>query len=189
MEFKRKEIIEMLVKSQFNNMVKIITGIRRSGKSYLLFTLYKNYLINNQNVSKDNVIEINLDKISNEHYRNPYKLTELIKSKIQNKKTKYFIFIDEIQLVEKVKSKSTKTGNISFYDVLNEFIDNKNIDIYVTGSNSKMLSKDICTEFRGRGDIIHINPISFKDICEVIKNVDKEFLFKQYMMFGGLPEI
>lgn len=145
MEIKRDLYLQRIVDRMHNGMIKVITGIRRSGKSYLLFTIFKNYLIS-QNVPEDHIIAIELDMLENKRYRDPYVILDYIKSRITDEKD-YYIFLDEVQLLEE------------FEEVLNSLLHIKNADIYVTGSNSKFLSKDIITEFRGRGDEIHVFPV------------------------------
>ena len=156
----RNSYIEKLISKKNNGLVKIITGIRRSGKSFLLFTLYKNYL-KSIGVDDNHIITIALDKKKFDDLRNPNNLYNYIDSKIKSKKQQYYIFIDEIQLSYKVK-KNVNDSIVSeddkdllyttFYDVLNDFMSRSNVDIYITGSNSKMLIKDVATNFRDRGD-------------------------------------
>lgn len=155
-----------------NGMIKVITGIRRSGKSYLLFTIFKNYL-KSEGVAEDHMIAIELDMLENEKYRDPYVILDYIKGKIIDDGD-YYIFLDEVQLLEK------------FEGVLNSLLHIRNADIYVTGSNSKFLSKDIITEFRGRGDEIHLYPVSFREYMEVFEG-DKYEGWSSYVNYGGLP--
>ena len=154
MIIERKQYLNELIKKKDNGRIKIITGIRRCGKSYLLFKLYKGYLLNN-GVKKEQVIEMALDEIDNIKYRNPFELNDYIKNKITKNK-KYYIFIDEIQFSKPVKNPYIPNSDeeITFVDTLLGLMKNENLDIYVTGSNSKMLSKDILTQFRDRGDEI-----------------------------------
>ena len=189
MEFRREKILNELITSQFNGKVKVITGLRRSGKSYLLFTLFKNYLVASQKCKESNIIEIKVDEWDKADYRDPYKLGEYLDSKINKKNEKYYVFIDEVQMVEKVKNRNTNIGYIGFYDILNKLLNNKNIDVYVTGSNSKLLSSDIATEFRGRGYQIHVSPISFSELIEVIPHNSRNELLESYVRYGGLPEV
>ena len=172
MEIKRDLYLQRIVDRMHNGMIKVITGIRRSGKSYLLFTIFKNYLIS-QNVPEDHIIAIELDMLENKRYRDPYVILDYIKSRITDEKD-YYIFLDEVQLLEE------------FEEVLNSLLHIKNADIYVTGSNSKFLSKDIITEFRGRGDEIHVFPVSFKEYMDVFDG-DKYEGWSSYVNFGGLP--
>ena len=189
MEFKRKELLDWLIKSQFNDMVKIITGARRVGKSYLLFTLYRNYLIKKQKVNPKNIITINLENDENKKYHDPDKLYEYLKSQLKNKRGKCFVFIDEIQCVVQKENPYVKGDYYRFYGILNSLLNMKNVDTYVTGSNSKLLSKDIATEFRGRGWQLYVPPLSYQEINEEIKDKNDKNFLKNYMEFGGLPKI
>ena len=189
MEFKRKELLDWLVKSQFNDMVKIITGVRRVGKSYLLFTLYKNYLVEKQKVNPDNIIEIDLDLVENDSYCDSNALYSYIKSKINNCKDKYFVFIDEIQKIIVKEQKGINKTNIEFHNVLNSLLHTKNVDVYVTGSNSCLLSKNLPTQFRGRGWQLYVPPLSYQEINEVIKEEHEKRALRNYMEFGGLPKV
>ena len=155
-----------------NGMIKVVTGIRRSGKSYLLFTIFKDYLLS-EGVDEDHIISIELDRLENKKYRNPYVILEKIRSQLIDSKD-YYIFLDEVQLLDQ------------FEDVLNSLLHIKNVDVYVTGSNSKFLSKDIITEFRGRGDEVHVYPVSFREYITVF-NGDKYEGWSSYVRFGGLP--
>ena len=170
MEIKRDLYLQRIVDRMHNGMIKVITGIRRSGKSYLLFTIFKNYLIS-QNVPEDHIIAIELDMLENKRYRDPYVILDYIKSRITDEKD-YYIFLDEVQLLEE------------FEEVLNSLLHIKNADIYVTGSNSKFLSKDIITEFRGRGDEIHVFPVSFKEYMDVFDG-DKYEGWSSYVNLVG----
>lgn len=157
-----------------NGMIKVVTGIRRCGKSYLLFNIFYNYLLNS-GVKEDHIIKIALDDRANKKYRNPDYLFEYIRKSISDEE-QYYILLDEVQLVEE------------FEDVLNSFLHIKNVDTYVTGSNAKFLSKDIITEFRGRGDQIHLFPLSFAEFMSVSeKNVLESW--NEYINFGGLPKV
>ena len=158
MEIKREVYLQKLINRMHNGMIKVITGIRRSGKSFLLFTIFRNYL-KSQGVSDDHIIAIELDMFENEKYRNPRALLEYVKRQMTDEGD-YYIFLDEVQLLP------------SFESVLNSFLHMRNVDVYVTGSNSKFLSKDVITEFRGRGDEVHVYPISFREYMEVF-NGDK----------------
>ena len=172
MEIKRDIYLQKLIKRMHNGMIKVITGIRRVGKSYLLFTLFRNYL-KSQGVAADHIIAIELDTLENERYRNPYTLLEYVKSQMVDD-GEYYIFLDEVQLLP------------SFESVLNSFLHMQNVDVYVTGSNSKFLSKDVITEFRGRGDEVHVYPVSFREYMEVFDG-DKYEGWSSYVTFGGLP--
>ena len=172
MEIKRGIYLQKLIKRMHNGMIKVITGIRRVGKSYLLFTLFRNYL-KSQGVAADHIIAIELDTLENERYRNPYTLLEYVKSQMIDD-GEYYIFLDEVQLLP------------SFESVLNSFLYMQNVDVYVTGSNSKFLSKDVITEFRGRGDEVHVYPVSFREYMDVFDG-DKYEGWSSYVTFGGLP--
>ena len=172
MEIKRDIYLNKIINRMHNGMIKVITGIRRSGKSYLLFTIFKNYL-KSKGVAEDHMIAIELDMLENKKYRDPYVILDYIKGKITDDGD-YYIFLDEVQLLEE------------FEGVLNSLLHIRNADIYVTGSNSKFLSKDIITEFRGRGDEIHVYPVSFREYMEVFEG-DKYEGWSSYVNYGGLP--
>ena len=173
-EIKRDKYLNMLVNRKDNGLIKIITGIRRCGKSYLLDPIFKNYLIES-GVKENHIIKLELDKIENEKYLNPQELNNYIKSKIKDN-DKYYILLDEIQLVDKFES------------VLNGFLYIKNLDVYVTGSNSKFLSTDIITEFRGRGDEIKVFPLTFSEYMQAF-NGDNYEAWNEYFTYGGMPLI
>lgn len=172
MEIRRDIYLKKLINRMHNGMIKVVTGIRRSGKSYLLFTIFKDYLLS-KGVDEDHIISIELDRLENKKYRNPYAILEQIRSQLIDSKD-YYIFLDEVQLLDQ------------FEDVLNSLLHIKNVDVYVTGSNSKFLSKDIITEFRGRGDEVHVYPVSFREYMTVF-NGDKYEGWSSYVRFGGLP--
>lgn len=172
MEIRRDTYLKKLINRMHNGMIKVVTGIRRSGKSYLLFTIFKDYLLS-KGVDEDHIISIELDRLENKKYRNPYVILEQIRSQLIDSKD-YYIFLDEVQLLDQ------------FEDVLNSLLHIKNVDVYVTGSNSKFLSKDIITEFRGRGDEVHVYPVSFREYMTVF-NGDKYEGWSSYVRFGGLP--
>lgn len=174
MDIKRQQYLDQLIASQRNGLIKIITGIRRCGKSYLLFKLFHEYL-NSQGISDDHIIEVALDDRTNKELRNPDNLLKYIKEQITDKNL-YYIMLDEVQMVEE------------FTDVLNSLLHISNADVYVTGSNSHFLSTDVVTEFRGRGDEIHLFPLSFSEYCEGYKGtIDNAW--KDYYTYGGLPLI
>lgn len=174
MEIKRECYLKKLTDRSGNGLIKVITGIRRSGKSYLLFELFYNYL-KNSGVDDDHIIKLALDDRKNKRYRNPDVLYDYVSSLIVDEK-QYYVLLDEVQFVSE------------FEDVLNGFLHIKNADVYVTGSNAKFLSKDIITEFRGRGDEIHIAPLSFKEFYSVCGK-SKEDAWKEYCIYGGLPKV
>ena len=184
---KRDNYLKKLIAKKENGLIKVITGLRRSGKSYLLFTIYKNYLLE-QGINESQIIELSLDDISNLKYRNPFNLDEYIKSKIKNAKEKYFIFLDEIQMCSIIENPYVKGDYVSFVDVLLGLMKKDNVDIYVTGSNSKMLSSEILTQFRGRSDEIRVTPLSFKEFYEAYEG-DKHEAFNEYIVYGGMPYV
>lgn len=187
MEILREKYLQDLINRKHNGLIKVITGIRRSGKSYLLFNLYNDYLLSS-GVKESQIIKLALDDDINARYRNPNELSTYIRSKILDDKNMYYIFIDEIQFVQRIKNPYAENDFITFYDVLNGLLKIKNVDIYVTGSNSKMLSKDVLTEFRGRGDEIRVLPLSFSEFMSVY-NGDKYDAWTEYYTYGGLPAI
>lgn len=174
MEIERNTYLQQLILRKDNGMIKVITGIRRCGKSFLLFNIFKKYLINN-GVDEDHIIEIALDGIENEELRNPKTCYQYIKTTMKDNEH-YYLLLDEIQLMPR------------FEEVLNSLLRISNIDIYVTGSNSRFLSSDIVTEFRGRGDEIRIYPLSFSEFYSVY-NGEYEDAWNDYMIYGGLPQI
>ena len=173
-EIKRDVYLNKLISRKENGLIKIITGIRRCGKSYLLDPLFKNYLLES-GVKEDHIIKLELDKEENKKFRDSHELNEYIKSLIKDKNM-YYILLDEIQMVGGIES------------VLNSFLYERNLDVYVTGSNSKFLSSDIITEFRGRGDEIKVFPLSFSEYIESFKG-DKQDAWNEYVLYGGLPLI
>ncbi len=188
MKIKRDYYLKKIIDKKDNGRVKIITGIRRCGKSYLLFNLYQEYLLSN-GIKEDQIISIALDEIDNLEYRNPFRLNEYIKERTKKRNQKFYIFIDEIQFSEAVSNPyiDSKEKNITFVDVLLGLMKHSNLDIYVTGSNSKMLSTDVLTQFRDRGNEIHVNPLSFAEVFDLFEN--KELALEHYMVFGGMPYI
>lgn len=170
----------------WDGQVKVITGIRRCGKSYLMNVLFKNYLIE-QNISPDNIISIELDMTKDIKYRDPLALAEYVRSKVEGQTEQFYLFVDEIQMSDEVKNPYNPDGkNITFYDALNDLRSLPNLDVYVTGSNSKMLSKDILTEFRGRSDEIQVHPFSFAEYYSAVGG-DKEDALEEYAFYGGMP--
>lgn len=189
MEVQRPRYLKRLIEKKDNCRAKIITGIRRCGKSYLLFELYRKYLLS-QGVNEDQIIMIDLDNLQNMEYRNPISLNEYIRGKIQNNDKKYYIFIDEIQNIEAIPNPYLQgTGaKITFVDLVIGLIKIPNVDVYITGNNSKMLSSEVLTEFRDRGDEIRIYPFSFSEFnsCYERNNIDA---FDEYCLYGGMPRI
>lgn len=179
--------LNQIIKSKWDGQIKVITGIRRVGKSVLLFELYKEHLIN-EGVSEENIITISLDQRKYFKYRNPISLCEYVETVINNSKEPYYLFIDEVQLSN--PTKDTENGNIevTIYDMLNELNSYKNLDVYVTGSNSRMLSSDIMTEFRGRSTQIHVYPLSFEEYYSFIGG-DETKRLNEYLLYGGMPRI
>ena len=181
----RAEYLNKIISKQNNGMVKIITGIRRCGKSYLLFTIYRNYLLEN-GVEANHIISLALDEIKNQRYRNPNELDNYIRNSIINDGKVNYVFIDEIQFVKEIDNPYLVGEKVGFIDVLLGLMKIPNIDVYVTGSNSKMLSSDIVTEFRGRGDEIRVHPLSFKEYYDSYDG-DKNNAWKEYSLYGGMP--
>ena len=174
MEIKRDYYLNKLTAKQHNGLIKVVTGMRRCGKSYLLFNLFKDYLIEN-NVAADHIIEVAFDSFENIKYQDPEVLYPFIKEQIVDKE-QYYIILDEIQLLGKFES------------VLNGLMRIPNVDVYVTGSNAKFLSKDIITEFRGRGDEMHMNSLSFSEFMSVYDG-NKYDGWHDYILYGGLPSV
>lgn len=172
MQINRDIYLEQLIDGINNGLIKVITGLRRCGKSYLLFNIFRNYLLSRQ-VPKNHIIEISFDDVMNVEFRDPRKLVLFIKEQIQDDGT-YYLLLDEVQMVD------------NFVGALNSLLRIKNVDVYVTGSNSKFLSSDIATEFRGRGDVIHVYPLSFAEFYSVFKG-DFYAAWKEYCTYGGLP--
>lgn len=191
----RDQYLSELLSKRWNGKVKIITGIRRCGKSFLLSNLYKDYLLK-EGVGKDCFVELALDKKAHVRYRNPNELYDYVLRKTQNSEKRYYVFIDEIQLSYKVKNEDVDESLVpeedremlytTFYDILNDLMARSNLDIYVTGSNSKMLSKDIVTNFRDRGTEIKVYPLSFKEFYP-ISGMEKADALEEYLTYGGMP--
>ena len=191
----REYYIKELLNKRWNGKVKIITGIRRCGKSFLLSTLYKEFL-KTEGVADDCFVEIALDKHAHLKYRNPNLLYEYVLSRTQDMSKRYYVFIDEIQLSFKIKNpdvdesqvpkEDQKMLYITFYDILNDLMGRNNLDIYVTGSNSRMLSKDIVTNFRDRGSEIRVFPLSFNEYYP-ISGLEKADALEEYLTYGGMP--
>jgi len=173
-EIKRDSYLRQLIDRKDNGMIKVITGIRRCGKSYLLFTIFKRYLLQN-GIGEDHIIEIALDGIENEELRDSKACYQYIKNIVTDDE-KYYLLLDEVQFMPR------------FEEVLNSLLRMSNIDVYVTGNNSKFLSSDIVTEFRGRGDEIRIYPLSFAELYSVYEG-DYDDAWEDYMTYGGLPQI
>ena len=185
----RKKYLDKLINRKDNGMVKVITGIRRCGKSYLLFNIYKDHL-KSQGISDDQIVELALDEIENIRYRNPIELGEYLRQKTSDDSKNYYVFLDEIQKVVPVQNPYIENAEdkISFVDVVLGLMKHDNIDVYVTGSNSRMLSSDILTEFRGRGDEIRVYPLSFSEFYNAYDG-DRHNAWQEYFTYGGMPFI
>lgn len=179
----RDDYLRRLIDKKENGLIKVITGIRRCGKSFLLFNLFYDYLINS-GVNEEQIITIALDDDLFVDYRDPDELSKYIRGKIVNKDM-YYILIDEVQYAIS-KDELKNPDNIRLYNVLNGLMRLRNVDIYVTGSNSKMLTKDVLTAFRGRGDEVKIYPISFKEYYSFVGG-DKSDAYEEYALYGGMP--
>ena len=186
MEIQRDSYLKQLISYRFDGLVKVITGIRRCGKSYLLKKLYKDYLLNHQ-VKEEQIISIELDLAKDVQFRDPLHLSSYIREKLSGTTEEHYLFIDEIQMSDEVPNPYNPEGKkISFYDALNDLRSIPNLDVYVTGSNSKMLSSDILTEFRGRSDEIRVHPLSFSEYYSAVGG-DKNEAFDDYAFYGGMP--
>lgn len=195
MIIERKDYVAQLMSKRWNGKVKIITGIRRSGKSFLLSTLFKNQLIE-EGTPKDSFVEIALDRKSDIKYRNPNVLFDYIIGQTSDTYRKFYVMIDEIQLSYKIKDTDIDESLVpdedkemlytTFYDILNDLIARPNLDVYVTGSNSKMLSKDVVTNFRDRGSEIKVYPLSFAEYLSAVQK-EKTDAFEEYLKYGGMP--
>ena len=174
MEIKRDYYLQKLIAKKHNGLIKVITGMRRCGKSYLLFTLFKKHLLES-GVAEDHIVEIPFDSFESKKYRDPEVFYPYVKEKLVDDQ-KYYILLDEVQLLGEFES------------VLNGFMRIPNVDVYVTGINAKFLSKDIITEFRGRGDELHMNPLSFAEFMSVYDG-NKYDGWNEYVLYGGLPPV
>ncbi len=183
----RDQYLQQLISKKENGMIKVITGIRRCGKSYLLFEIYHQYL-KSLGVDEDHIIELALDDDENIRYRNPLQLGEYIRSLLIDQDKMYYVFLDEIQKVKTIKNPylDDDSERVGFVDVLLGLMKKKNADIYVTGSNSKMLSTDILTEFRGRGDEVHVYPLSFAEFLSAFDGEPRD-AWVEYYTYGGMP--
>ena len=185
---KREFYLNQIIRNMWNGEIKVITGIRRCGKSVLLFDLFYEYLIK-QGTDKENIIKIELDQRKYYKFRNPITLCDYIESVVtENENEKFYLFIDEVQFTQKIIDKENGDIEVTIYDMLNELKAYKNLDVYVTGSNSKMLSSDIATEFRGRATQIHVYPLSFEEFYSY-KGGDEKKALDEYMLYGGLPRV
>ena len=188
MEIKRDRYLNKLISFMWDGQVKVITGIRRCGKSYLLRTLFRNYLLS-QGVPAEQILSFELDLARDIRFRNPLELASHVRSLAEGRAQQFYLFVDEIQMSDEVPNPYNPDGKrITFYDALNDLKSLPNLDIYVTGSNSKMLSSDILTEFRGRSDEIRMHPLSFAEFYAATGG-DKYEAFENYAFFGGMPLI
>lgn len=174
MEIQRQVYLDKLIRKEKNGLIKVVTGRRRCGKSYLLFRLFQNYLLTH-GVSLDHIISVALDDRTNKEFRDPDRRFSYVKNRIRDDK-EYYVILDEVQYLNE------------FEDVLNSLLHIPNADVYVTGSNSKFLSSDVITEFRGRGDEIHVYPLSFSEIVSAYPG-DKDIAFDDFLTYGGLPQV
>lgn len=185
---KRDSYLERIIHNMWNGEIKVITGIRRCGKSVLLFDLFYEYLLS-KGVSEDHIIKIELDQRRYYKFRNPITLCEYVESIVtKDKNEQFYLFIDEVQFTTKVVDEENGGIEVSIYDMLNELKAYKNLDVYVTGSNSKGLSKDIATEFRGRATQIHVYPLSFEEFYSHVGGDERKAL-DAYMLYGGMPRV
>lgn len=172
MKIGRDVYLNKLISKRHNGLIKVVTGMRRCGKSYLLFNLFKEYLVN-EGVAENHIIEIAFDSFENKRYRDPEVLFPYIMEKMSDERM-YYVLLDEVQMLD------------DFESVLNSLGRKQNVDVYVTGSNAKFLSKDIITEFRGRGDEVHMYPLTFGEFMSVYDG-DKQEGWRDYVLFGGIP--
>jgi predicted AAA+ superfamily ATPase len=189
MRIERKRNLQKLINSRQNGQIKIITGVRRCCKSYLLDVLYRDYLLMQEGVLPEQIISIELDNDINIRYRNPLELGNYLRDRVSDKKTDYYILLDEIQMVESIDNPFLPKGSgakITFVDVLLGLKSLPNVDVYVTGSNSKMLSSDVATAFRDRGEQIHITPLTYEEFYAAYPN-DKRYAWREFMTYGGMP--
>ena len=185
---KREFYLNQIIRHMHNGEIKVITGIRRCGKSVLLFELFRDYLLE-QGVPEEQIITIELDQRKYYKFRNPITLCEYIEACVSSDKSKqFYLFIDEVQFTRKVKDAENDDIEVTIYDMLNELKSHKNLDVYVTGSNSKMLSSDIATEFRGRATQIRVYPFSFGEFYAHVGGDERKAL-EQYMLYGGMPRV
>jgi len=187
MIIERERYLNKLISKKENGLIKVITGIRRCGKSYLLFELYHKHL-NSAGISDENIIEIALDEAINARYRNPLELDQYVREQIVNKRQNFYVFIDEIQKVSEIQNPyvDDPEAKIGFVDVLLGLMKIKNVDLYVTGSNSRMLSSDILTEFKDRGDEIRVNPLTYSEFYAAFEE-EKRHAWREYFTYGGMP--
>ena len=185
----RNQYLKKLIELKDNGRVKIITGLRRSGKSVLLLEIYRDYLIG-EGIQPEQIISVALDDLSNARYRNPMELDDFFRKKITDDTKKYYLFIDEIQMVSEIQNPyvDDPDAKIGFVDVVIGLMKIRNADVYITGSNSKMLSSDILTQFRDRGDEIRVFPLSFAEFYDAYEG-DKREAWQDYYTYGGMPVV
>ena len=181
----RKKYLEALIKRMWNDQIKVITGIRRCGKSTLLFKLFKDYLLET-GVPEQNIITVALDDDRSESLRDPRNLSGYVRERVSDVSQKYYVLLDEIQYAISAKELADRDAPVRLYSVLNGFLHLGNVDVYVTGSNSKMLSKDVSTEFRGRGDVVRVYPLSFAEFYAA-SGLDKLDAYNEFSKYGGMP--
>ncbi len=190
MRIERKRNLQRLINSRKNGQIKIITGVRRCGKSYLLGVLYRDYLLQD-GVLPEQIITLELDNDINVRYRNPVELGNYLREKVSNTEIDYYILLDEIQMVESINNPylpKDSNSKITFVDVLLGLKSLSNVDVYVTGSNSKMLSSDVATAFRDRGEEIHITPLTYEEFYAAYPK-DKRYAWREFMTYGGMPYV
>ena len=188
MGIKRDRYLKKIISFMWDGQVKVITGIRRCGKSFLLRNLFKSYLLG-EGVTEDHILSFELDLTRDIRYRNPLELSAHVREIVEHSADQYYLFVDEIQMSDEVPNPYNPDGKkVTFYDALNDLKSLSNLDIYVTGSNSKMLSSDILTEFRGRSDEIRVHPLSFAEYYSAVGG-DKQDAFEDYAFYGGMPLI
>ena len=188
MNIKRDLYLQKLISYMWDGQVKVITGIRRCGKSYLLHTIFQNHLLE-QGVPRDHILSFELDLARDIRYRNPLELAKAVRERVEKQSEPYYLFVDEIQMSDEAANSYHPAGRtITFYDALNDLKSLPNLDIYVTGSNSRMLSSDILTEFRGRSDEIRVHPLRFSEYYAAVGG-EKAEVFEDYAFFGGMPLI
>ena len=185
----RNYYLNKLIERRDNGRVKVVTGIRRCGKSVLLFDIFGDYL-KAEGVTEEQLIMLRLDVAKNARYRNPLELDKFLRDQITDSTKQYYVMLDEIQEVSSIPNPwlNDKNATIGFVDILLGLLDFKNVDIYVTGSNSKMLSTDVMTEFKDRGDEVHVNPLMYKEFYSAYQG-EKHHAWQEFVTYGGLPRV
>ena len=190
---KRDFYLNRLIQAKGDGFVKIVTGLRRCGKSFLLFNLFKSHLLK-EGVRRENIVEVALDRKKDARLRNPDAMYEFLKTKTAKRRGTIYVFLDEIQECKRPRTAGRESAEAKaereqeFYDILNEFRDQQNVDLYVTGSNSRLLVTDVATQFRGRGETIQVNPLTFSEYYEAVGG-DKSDAWSDYLLYGGMPEL